>query len=315
MTAKWRTGFTLVELLVVIAIIGMLVGMLLPAVQQAREAARQTQCNNHLRQLAVACLNYESQQGTYPSGGWWQNWCGDPDRGFGVAQPGSWMFSILPYLEQNALYQLTADGNPDNAQNSALVTQMRQTILPMLYCPSRRPPRLYSNLAKNDYVGCSGDVSARRNTDPNAGSPTSLSSAMEIIRSGKWRPNNNNGTIYSISTVSNAEIYDGTTNTYLVGEKYLDPDGYEKSDPSDDTGLYTGSDMDSLRCTRVDSWKYMQDRSGVHSGSEAFGSVHSGGGGFAMGDGSVRRVGYDIDESVHRCLGVRNDGEVVRIPE
>src|SRR3954453_2916900 len=93
-------GFTLVELLVVIAIIGILVALLLPAIQAAREAARRTQCKNHLKQIAVACLNYESSQKAFPAGGWGFRWMGDPDRGMGRGQPGGWIFQVCSYLEE-----------------------------------------------------------------------------------------------------------------------------------------------------------------------------------------------------------------------
>src|SRR3712207_4914981 len=99
-----RRAFTLVELLVVIAIIGILVALLLPAVQAAREAARRTECVNHLKQLSLGCMNHESQHKFFPSGGWGNRWVGDPDRGAGVDQPGSWYYSILPFIEEEALH-------------------------------------------------------------------------------------------------------------------------------------------------------------------------------------------------------------------
>ena len=92
---KSKNAFTLVELLVVIAIIAMLVTLLLPAVQAAREAARNTQCLNQVRQMALAWLNHESAQGFYPSSGWGWRWQGDPDRGYGKDQPGGCFYDIL----------------------------------------------------------------------------------------------------------------------------------------------------------------------------------------------------------------------------
>jgi hypothetical protein len=102
----------MVELLMVMAIISMLVAVLLPAVQSAREAARRTQCKNNLKQLALAALNHHDGQGHFPTGGWGWYWLGDADRGFGMDQPGGWMFNLLPYCEQNALYHQAADGDP-----------------------------------------------------------------------------------------------------------------------------------------------------------------------------------------------------------
>ena len=96
MKRKRKSGFTLVELLVVIAIIGILIAMLLPAVQAAREAARRLQCSSQLKQIGVAFHNHAATHRHYPTGGWGWRWIGDPDRGYGKAQPGGWVYNILP---------------------------------------------------------------------------------------------------------------------------------------------------------------------------------------------------------------------------
>src|SRR5687768_4642654 len=101
-------GFTLVELLVVIAIIGVLIALLLPAVQAAREASRRSQCQNHLKQLSLAGMNFEGANGALPSGGWGWHWMGDPDAGYDKNQPGSWVYSLLPYLEQSGVRTIAA---------------------------------------------------------------------------------------------------------------------------------------------------------------------------------------------------------------
>ena len=96
-------AFALVELLVVIAIIGVLIALLLPAVQAAREAARISQCKNHLKQIGTAMRGHDMAYGFYPSGGWGNKWVGHADMGPGILQPGGWAYSILPFMEQQIL--------------------------------------------------------------------------------------------------------------------------------------------------------------------------------------------------------------------
>src|SRR5579871_2160647 len=99
-----RSAFTLIELLVVIAIIGTLVGLLLPAVQKVREAANSVKCSNHLRQLSLACHNCHDAQGVLPPGlGWFRN--SVPPGAYGTV-----LFHLLPYIEQNNLYNSAAYG-------------------------------------------------------------------------------------------------------------------------------------------------------------------------------------------------------------
>jgi len=171
-------AFTLVELLVAIAIIGILVAMLLPAVNAAREAARRTQCINHLKQIGLAFLNHDSTHGHFPTGGWSYAWAGDPDRGFGEEQTGSWPYNLLPYIEQQALHDMGSDGQPDvitagQKRGAALATTMP---LAVFHCPSRRSAKNYPGywklesptsgprnatntqlIAKTDYAACAGN--------------------------------------------------------------------------------------------------------------------------------------------------------------
>ena len=124
-------------MLVVITIIGILISLLLPAVQSVREAARRTQCSNNLRQLALAALQHETANRFLPSGGWGWGWVGDPDHEYGLGQPGGWIYSVLPYLDQQNLHDMQS-GTTGAARATAAWTTI-QTPLAIFNCPWRRP--------------------------------------------------------------------------------------------------------------------------------------------------------------------------------
>lgn len=170
-----RRAFTLVELLVVIAIIGVLVALLLPAVQAAREAARRAQCKNHLKQIGLASLLYENTHGFMPAAGWSPWTVGDADRGFGLKQPGGWIYQLLPYVEQQAVHSMPSDGDPERftAGQKQLATEMQAIAISTFNCPSRRAATTYpyvlnagwtpknsnkpTEVARSDYGGNAGD--------------------------------------------------------------------------------------------------------------------------------------------------------------
>ena len=129
-----RNGFTLIELLVVIAIIGVVSSLMLPAVQSAREASRRTGCNNHLGQLAKGIIRYETQHRHFPSGGWGKDWLGSAGR-TGHGQPGGWVYVVLPFVEEQVLY--------DSIANSVIGTatgygSLCETPVGLFVCPTRR---------------------------------------------------------------------------------------------------------------------------------------------------------------------------------
>ncbi|NLF07575.1 MAG: DUF1559 domain-containing protein [Pirellulaceae bacterium] len=340
---KTLHGFTLVELLVVITIIGILIALLLPAVQAAREAARQVQCKNHLKQLALAALGHEENRGYYPTGGWGNWWVGDPDRGntLGQAhrQPGSWIFSCLPYLEQEAVYMLPSDSNPDviTPQQTQGAKVMCQTPLDVLNCPSRRPPALHANghnryfynagdrrrpmdvMIRADYVGNAGDTGSHGNYGPSSLANGDRGIGFDPLGYyGANPPVLMTGISYLCSEVKMSDITDGTSNTIFAGEKHINPDYYYTGgDPGDDQNAYTGADIDTVRYTGINGavlqYGPMPDTPGyVGYGQNCpFGSAHANGFHVAFCDGSVTMLNYSIDLEIFRCLGNRKDGRVI----
>lgn len=312
-----RRGFTLIELLVAIAIIGILVSLTVPAVQAAREAARRTQCVNHLKQIGLAFYNHHDVHGHFPTGGWGAQWMGDPDRGYGVDQPGGWAYNILPYLEEAALHDLGAGLSGSTKQ--AAVTECVSTPLPVFYCPSRRSAANYPGwsfygheppfnandveyVAKIDYAANSGDQPFIELEYPH--------SYQEGDTTFAWETGRHTGIVFQRSRVRHADITDGTSNTYLVGEKYLPADSYlDASSNGDHHGVFAGQVVDSLRSAHRE-WTPLQDRAEIDY-YRRFGSAHAGAFNFVFCDGSVRKVNYGIDGEIHARLGNRGDGRPV----
>ncbi|HVA51505.1 MAG TPA: DUF1559 domain-containing protein [Pirellulales bacterium] len=296
---------TLIEVLVVISIVGMLMSLLLPAVQASREAARRNTCQNHVKQLGLAMLNHESAFGRFPSAGWGFGWVGDPDRGTGPSQPGSWTFDLLPYLERGDLARMGA-GLPA-AKKKAAVTAVLAIPLAVFDCPTRRPLQISPfdpgvqpanfnvplGVAESDYAVNAGDDILKPRYGPQ-------SYAEGDNPSYQWPDNSQcTGICYLRSEVKLADIVDGTSHTYLIGEKYAVAGGW---DPGDDQGMYAGYDYDSFRWT---TYPLSPDRSELWI--NRFGSSHPTTCQFAFCDGSVRPIGFEIDANVHRWLGNRRD--------
>ncbi len=295
-----RRGFTLVELLVVIAIIGMLVALLLPAVNAAREAARRLQCNNHLKQLALACRTHQTTHGFFPSGGGpdWTYHMTFIDGAPAVAphQHGGWGYQVLPYLEQSAVW--LGSGATSDVDRSIVAIS---TPIPYFFCPSRRRPEVveancwYHNPnagkryghAKNDYV---------------AGSLTTSSTQPHGV-----------GPITRMVAVQPAAIRDGLSNTLLLGEKRMNVMFLGRMQANDNEGYTCGWNHDTLRYTNRVPIKDFADPGG-NPGDDRFGSSHSGSFNIALADGSVRSLVYSVDATVWQNLGDKQDGQSFKLP-
>lgn len=334
-------AFTLVELLVVIGIIVLLIGLLFPAMQSMRETSRRGLCANNIKQFAVAALAHEVAQGHLPSGGWGSMWVGDGDRGFGPNQPGGWIYASLPYLEQKTLWDLPADGAPNQltAQQLSGATRLCRTPLPTATCPSRRPAKRFpepangttiaNNAADND--GADNTV-ARCDYAANGGATVNTSlidwtgPAASVDLSNprpagdtSWpdrnpaaanRASGLNGIVFTCSRIRSDDITDGASNTYLLGERSIDPAQYDTGTALGDDGCWAaGASNDVIR---TGGWPPRQDTRGVDNGAELwFGGPHASSCCMALADGAVVWISYSIAPSVHAMLANRLDGGVI----
>jgi prepilin-type processing-associated H-X9-DG protein len=315
----------------VIAIIGILVALLLPAIQAAREAARRTQCTNQLKQIAVAWQNHHDTLKHFPTGGWGWQWQGDPDRGYGVDQPGGWVYNILKFIEEDALRNMGA-GLPAGQKMMELgkLSQIQPTVF---ICPTRRkavattPKNTYGQYnitvspllpaGKSDYAACAGDPLLPEPDSPpqDPRGPTSIAAATSLT--WRWSPPHN-GVCYTRSLVKFKDLTDGSSKTYMVGEKYMRPEAYlgvddpgnaATYDQGDNESMYSGYNRDQHRSTNI-AWPPEQDRIGPQK-ERSFGSAHPGAWNMSFCDGSVRQISYDIDINTHHWLGIVDDGNVL----
>jgi prepilin-type N-terminal cleavage/methylation domain-containing protein len=329
-TVHRRRAFTLVELLVVIAIIGVLAAMLVPAVQAAREAARRAECTNNLRNLGTAAIALEGASRFLPSNGWGPDWAPIPDRGSGRLQPGSWAYNVLPFLEERRLHEMGGEPSDQSAKDAAH-TQRLTAPLPIFYCPTRRPPRLYYGhkttttppspaiaggmVAKSDYA-----INAGTHADPQNNGTAAFKQPSTLAEGDShsfWNPATATGVSFQRSEVTVADIRDGASNTILMGEKYLSPEAYVMSAGSynatigkgDDASMYHGSDDDNARVAAqgpvADAYQNTAPN-GV-----AFGSAHGAGCHFVFGDAAVRLIPFIVDPTTFQRMCNRMDGQTV----
>ena len=287
-TSGSRRAFTLIELLVVIAIIGILVGITLPAVQMVREAARRTQCSNHVKQIGTALANYESTRRRLP-----------PGITSSTAKPYAymtWLTQILPYIEQQNVWdQATVDYGIDPLPH---VTHLgMRTPIPVYGCPSDPAAgnihwtHNYRLVTSTNYLGVNGTNYTTRD-----------------------------GVFYQNSQTRMRDVTDGLSNTIFVGERPPSPDfwygwwyaGYGQSgsgSPDMLLGVREINDSASyLESCPPGPYHFVRGKPTEMCDTLHFWSYHPGGGHFLFGDGSIKFLSYQAND-VLPALATRAGGE------
>ena len=310
---RLKRGFTLIELLVVIAIIAVLIALLLPAVQQAREAARRTQCKNNLKQMALAALNYESDNKCFPGGSYSGTTVNCPNHWGTYVENFSCFVRMLPYFDQAPLYnQVNFNECSSGGSNIALAGVQLKALI----CPTDTNNGPVGFPASRSSTGVSPGWSF--NVDPNLfPSPaqnytqafTSYAGNAGTFTFGftNLMPNtvlqNFSGTIYNDSAVRISDITDGTSNTFLFAEHsknqllLLDP-AYAVSDGCWNSGRWYDTLFSTLYPMNLGYGNDKLVKGKVNPSyyePTAAGSLHIGGAHFAMADGSVRFLSNSID--------------------
>ncbi|TWU50880.1 hypothetical protein Poly51_41730 [Rubripirellula tenax] len=296
-----------------IAIIGILVGLLLPAVQAAREAARRTQCQNHLHQIALGMHNYESTYRTLPwgaKGGWGQSWTTD----------------LLPFIEQTALWDRTPQGEEgwvtSNTPESDRLRELARTAIPTYRCPSQPGPEHFAEeidrltgRALNSYLGNAGSDVVRDNYSTTGPGPIDI--GMEagngVLRvadcvtnpgSPPWPP-----------SIKFSAVFDGLSHTVLVSEtRYIDIhacgicDHFSLYHPDFDVAF--GSDFSEVLMSMQYGINLDLDLVPKAQIEMSISSFHSGGAHAAMCDGSVQFLTESLDATIRHAIGSRGDREV-----
>ncbi|WP_166830805.1 DUF1559 domain-containing protein [Thalassoroseus pseudoceratinae] len=326
--SRYRSGFTLIELLVVIAIIAILIALLLPAVQQAREAARRSQCKNNMKQMALAMHNYQSAFKVFPYG---HRSNSSPSTVTHIRD--CWFQRILPFIEQNALseaYEADTTQWIHHLTDNTATAYIAETVVPAFTCPSDPgAPGKGANGGTTAFQGNYGVAAGVGDWSLD----TSTNPATITVTDGDIAYGDANGMFYELSATAFRDCIDGSTNTLFASEGIIRPGtaakwgelgGYWGGAPHGSYGVSSAETPNTSVPDRAYTCKATSvaaapnnapceegNTSGLSGRWNFARSFHPGGVHGAMVDGSVRFFSDSIDRQIWMRLGIRNDGQVV----
>lgn len=329
-----RHGFTLIELLVVIAIIAILIALLLPAVQQAREAARRTQCKNNLKQLGLAMHNYHDVHNQFAANGM-SGWGAYYYKGSGLTQ-------MLPYIEQSALFNaidFKTQGpdwwcSPDSSLGrhpNGTAQKWMMAKINILHCPSTQCPKFESwdwDMTTSSYAPSMGAQRMDQHNGCNSyapGSPEQRGNVSGYFNTGAAGHGNTNDPLATSGPFSRmgfaatmAQIPDGTSNTIMMGEVLSTLEctdhGHYGAFTTNNQWFATTAPINYKTCSSGHGYVRAPGPCGDTNSwptARGFKSDHIGGAQFVMCDGSVKFISENIDYGTYQRLGCRRDGQPV----
>jgi prepilin-type N-terminal cleavage/methylation domain-containing protein len=323
---RGQAGFTLVELLVVIAIIGVLVALLLPAVQAAREASRRSSCSNKIRQLAIGLHNFHDSRDKFPPGA--QNLVlpqPNPGGNTAMINGASWIVFVLPYIEQQPLFDRY---RWDLAYNSPENAAVAGVVVPTLFCPSGPDAQKHidpnANLSTaravtTHYYGVMGPAGLTNPTTITIGTVNYPYTVGDPAANGAWSAHGvlshyreTTGSVSTFRVVRMSDLLDGTSNTLMLAERSRHlPAGQTNDYRSWTRGNSGGSGATKNVTYPINSTFYNGSNNFNHI---SFGSEHPGGCMFVMGDASVKFLSEVVDMNVYMASASMAHGENVTLP-